>query len=375
MATILIVDERALNRELVTLLRDHGHRLLEAVDGKDVLEIVRAEKPDLVLTDILMPDPGGYQIVQHLRAEPGLVQPQVIFLAAASLEAEARELAHAHGVSNFLTTPVESGSLLAVINAALSDPRPPTGESRFDHAVIGAHLRRIAGKLRQRLGELERLNAQLNQFAAGCLEQLEVARSALGQEITKRLWAEKELTQTNLRLQDKAIRDALTGLYNRGYLEESLDREASRARRSNQPFGVMMIDIDHFKRCNDIFGHATGDAVLRTLGQYLLSLARGEDIPCRYGGEEFVLVMAHAAPATVRERAERLRLGVQELKIEHDGRSIGPITLSIGIALFPDHGESGQAVLQAADAAMYQAKQAGRNCIVAMEYRRMKRRA
>jgi diguanylate cyclase (GGDEF)-like protein len=181
------------------------------------------------------------------------------------------------------------------------------------------------------------------------------------------LWAEQELTQANLRLQDKAIRDALTGLYNRGYLEESLDRESSRARRSDQPFGVMMIDIDHFKRCNDTFGHAAGDAVLRTVGQYLLSLARGEDIPCRYGGEELVLVMAHASPATVRERAERLRLGVQELEIECDGRSVGPITLSVGIAMFPDHGENGQAVLQAADAAMYRAKQAGRNCVVATE--------
>jgi len=364
MATILIVDERALDRDSLALLGYHGHRLLPIADGEKVLEIVRAEKPDLVLTDILMPEPGGYQLVEHLRTEPGLVQPRVVFLVAGYMEAEARALAHACGVSNLVATPAESEALLAVINAALSDPSPPAWESRLDLGPIGTHLRQIAGKLYQQLGELERLNNRLNQHAAGCVEKLEVARSALEQEVTKRLWAEQELTQANLRLQDKAIRDALTGLYNRGYLEESLDREASRARRSDQPFGVMMIDIDHFKRYNDLFGHATGDTVLRTLGQYLLSLARGEDIPCRYGGEEFVLVMAHASPATVRERAERLRLGVQELKIECDGRSVGPITLSVGIAMFPDHGENGQAVLQAADAAMYRAKQAGRNCVV-----------
>jgi diguanylate cyclase (GGDEF)-like protein len=280
------------------------------------------------------------------------------------VETEARALAHACGVYNLVATPAEPEALLAVVNAALSEPLPRAQNLRRDLGPIGTYLRQIAGKLYLRLKELEQLNARLNQRAASWMEQLEVARSALGQEITKRLWAERELTQANLRLHDKAMRDALTGLYNRGYLEESLDREASRARRHSQPLGVMMIDIDHFKRCNDTFGHAAGDAVLRTLGQYLLSLARAEDIPCRYGGEEFVLVMAHAAPATVRERAERLRLGVQELNIEFDGRSVGPITLSVGIAMFPDHGENGQAVLQAADAAMYRAKQAGRNRVV-----------
>jgi diguanylate cyclase (GGDEF)-like protein len=178
------------------------------------------------------------------------------------------------------------------------------------------------------------------------------------------LWAERELTQANLRLHDKAVRDALTGLYNRGYLEESLDREESRARRSNQSLGVMMIDIDHFKRCNDTFGHAAGDAVLRAVAQHMLSLARGEDILCRYGGEEFALVMAHASPATMLERAEKICLGVQNLEIECDGRRVGPVTLSVGIAIFPDHGASGQAVLQAADAALYRAKAAGRNCVV-----------
>ena len=222
----------------------------------------------------------------------------------------------------------------------------------------------MAGKLYQRVAELEQLNAQLDQRAAERTDQLEVARSGLEQEVTKRLWAERELTQANLRLHDRAVRDALTGLYNRGYLEESLDREESRARRSSQSLGVMMIDIDHFKRCNDMFGHAAGDTVLRAVAQHMLSLARGEDILCRYGGEEFALVMAHASPATMLERAEKICLGVQNLGIESDGRRVGPITLSAGIAIFPDHGESGQAVLQAADAALYRAKAAGRNCVV-----------
>jgi diguanylate cyclase (GGDEF)-like protein len=160
------------------------------------------------------------------------------------------------------------------------------------------------------------------------------------------------------------VRDALTGLYNRRYLEESLDREVSRARRRGLPIGVMMIDIDHFKRVNDASGHAAGDAVLRAVGQYVLSLTRGEDILCRYGGEEFVLVMAHASPRAVWERAEALREGVQELKVGHGNLQLGPVTVSIGIAMLPDQGEDGQSVLIAADAALYVAKRSGRNRVV-----------
>jgi len=332
-ATIVIVGEEIINHRLATLLGDHGHRVLEAADSAQALEIVRAEKPDLVL-------------------------------AAAHMETEARALARACGASELIVKPAEPEALLALVNAALSGPPPQTGKPSPELTAAQTYLRSAAGQLYQRVSELERLNAQLDRRAAERTEQLEVARSALEQEVTKRLWAEKELTQANLRLHDKAVRDALTGLYNRGYLEESLDREESRARRSNQSLGVMMIDIDHFKRCNDTFGHAAGDAVLRAVAQHMLSLARGEDILCRYGGEEFALVMAHASPATMLERAEKICLGVQNLEIECDGRRVGPVTLSVGIAIFPDHGASGQAVLQAADAALYRAKAAGRNCVV-----------
>ena len=364
MATIVIVGEEIIHHRLATLLGDHGHRVLEAADSGQALEIVRAEKPDLVLADILIGNTGGCQLVQSLRAEAGPARPRLVFLTAAYMETEARALARACGVSELVVKPAEPEALLELINAALSEPPPQTGQPSLEPASAETHLRSMAGKLYQRVAELERLNAQLDERAAERTEQLAVARSALEQEVTKRLWAERELTQANLRLHDKAVRDALTGLYNRGYLEESLDREESRARRSDQSLGVMMIDIDHFKRCNDTFGHAAGDTVLRAVAQHMLSLARGEDILCRYGGEEFALVMAHASPGTMLERAEKISRGVQNLEIESDGRRVGPVTLSVGVAMFPDHGESGQAVLQAADAALYRAKAAGRNCVV-----------
>ncbi len=364
MATILIIEERPVNRRfLVTLLQDHGHRLLEAEDGTEGLKIVRAEKPDLVLIDILTPNVDGCQFVLNLRSEPSLAQPRVVFRAAAYIEAEARVLANAFGAS-FVAKPASPETLLAAINAGLSGPQPPSGEPHPEPRSIDALLRPIAKKVHRHTAILEIQNAELDRAITERDAQLEVARSAVDQEIKKRLWAEQELTRANLRLQDQAMHDGLTGLYNRRYLEESLSREESRARRSSQSFGVMMIDIDNFKRFNDTLGHAAGDVVLRALGQYMLSVARGEDIVSRYGGEEFVLVMAQAPQGTVWERAEKLRRGVQELEIEYEGQRVGPITISVGIGIFPEHGESGQAVLRVADTALYAAKQSGRNRVV-----------
>lgn len=172
------------------------------------------------------------------------------------------------------------------------------------------------------------------------------------------------MTEENQRLRTQSVRDPLTGLYNRRYLEASIAREESRSRRSGQPLGMMMIDIDHFKHCNDSFGHAAGDAVLGAVSRYMESHSRSEDILCRYGGEEFVLFMMNTRQEKLQQRAESLRNGVPQLKIEHEQRPIGPITLSIGLAVFPDNGDNLPAVLRAADAALYDAKRAGRNRVV-----------
>src|SRR6185436_1169792 len=129
-------------------------------------------------------------------------------------------------------------------------------------------------------------------------------------EVSKRLLAEEQLTRANRRLHEQAMRDPLTGLYNRRHLLDSFERELHRARRGGERLGVMMIDIDYFKRWNDTYGHAAGDAVLRTVAKYMLSLIRGEDILCRYGGEEFVLVQAKASADAVLQRAEKFREGV-----------------------------------------------------------------
>jgi diguanylate cyclase (GGDEF)-like protein len=174
----------------------------------------------------------------------------------------------------------------------------------------------------------------------------------------------KALGKANRNLHEQAMRDVLTGLYNRRYLMDSFDRELRRARRRNECLGVMMIDIDHFKQFNDTYGHAAGDEVLHSVALIMLTLVRGEDILCRFGGEEFVLVQMTASAEALTQRAEELRDAVGSHEIVHRARRLGPVTLSIGIAMFPDHGASAETLLSGADAALYRAKASGRNRVV-----------
>jgi len=176
------------------------------------------------------------------------------------------------------------------------------------------------------------------------------------------------LALANLRLRDElrqqAIRDPITKLFNRRYMEETLIREMSRAQRNNQPLSVIMIDIDHFKEFNDTFGHEAGDLVLQSLAKFLSTRVRGSDVACRYGGEEFTLILPSATLELARKRAEQIREGIQSIQVKYGGQTLGPITLSLGVAVFPDHGVTGEAILQLADAALYRAKQTGRNRVV-----------
>ncbi|MBI5879317.1 MAG: diguanylate cyclase [Chloroflexi bacterium] len=173
------------------------------------------------------------------------------------------------------------------------------------------------------------------------------------------------LSIANLRLREtlrqQSIRDPLTGLFNRRYLEEMLTREVLRARRLGAPLGAIMLDLDHFKRFNDTHGHDAGDAVLSALGRFLQDRVRGDDIACRYGGEEFTLILPGASLDIVRERAEQLRVNAQSLAVRFADRQLEAITLSLGVAVVPQHGETASAVLKAADAALYRAKHNGRN--------------
>jgi diguanylate cyclase (GGDEF)-like protein/PAS domain S-box-containing protein len=199
-------------------------------------------------------------------------------------------------------------------------------------------------------------------------EQQETAPTSSG-ESERRLAAvlakQVALSLWNLKLREslltQSICDPLTGLFNRRYMEESLEREFSRANRNKTSVAIVMVDLDHFKRFNDTFGHQAGDALLRALGDLLKRNTRSQDIACRYGGEEFALVLTDSTLDGAFKRAEILRQQVKQLSVEYDGHLLGAISVSMGVALFPEHGSTMGDVLRASDQALYSAKREGRD--------------
>ena len=165
-------------------------------------------------------------------------------------------------------------------------------------------------------------------------------------------------------LRTQSIRDPLTGLFNRRYLEESLDRELERARRRSKPVVVLMLDIDHFKQFNDSFGHEAGGVMLTAVGSLFKRMSRGEDIACRYGGEEFTIILPECSADSALQRANEIRLAATRLQVKHHGRSLKEMTISIGIAVFPEAGTTRELLIAVADAALYRAKASGRNRVV-----------
>ncbi|BBD08241.1 diguanylate cyclase [Desulfovibrio ferrophilus] len=176
------------------------------------------------------------------------------------------------------------------------------------------------------------------------------------------------LALANIRLREtlrqQTIQDPLTGLYNRRFMDEIIATEVSRTIRRKRTFGILMIDIDHFKQVNDTHGHDIGDMVLRELGGYLLDNVRAEDVPCRFGGEEFAIIINEVDQKTLLGKATEICRGISELITVPTKKERLRITVSIGAALFPDHGDTAEDVLKAADLALYQAKEQGRNRVV-----------
>ena len=187
---------------------------------------------------------------------------------------------------------------------------------------------------------------KMRQFAIQCAEQISLA-----------------IANVKLRdqLRDQSIRDSLTGLYNRRYLLECMRREIGRARKLSLPMSVISLDADHFKRLNDNHGHDAGDAVLRSVGELMRKMFDGDEVNCRFGGEEFVILLPETSAEAACMRAEALRVAVETMVIRYGDHNLPRVTLSLGVASFPEAGSEPQAILASADTALYRAKNDGRN--------------
>lgn len=456
MARILVVDDRALNREyLVTLLGYLGHTLVQACDGDEALDSVRTTPPDLIITDIAMPHLSGVEFIEQMQRDPCIADIPVIFYSATYQVPKARQMAKACRAAAVIPKPSDPEVIISAVKLALGEPLtstadPPRSQEWNPALVALMDLQCALAEERDPNRMIELVcRAAPNLIAADCvvlgLEATETglltrvlvsgmetsstfaegARvpDAFAQRVAepgnRRVWkpegnsqrlglppehppvhsllvmplagvrghygwiylcnrsdgtpftdADEEMlgllarqaaiAHENQLLAVLASRDALTGLLNRREFDSALKRECERAQRQCSPLGLVMADLDHFKQCNDQYGHPAGDFVLRLIAAELKKSVRGYDKIFRYGGEEFVILLPGATSAGALLRAEQCRNSVRKLDLCFEGQVIGPITLSLGVAAYPEHDE--EALLGAADKALYEAKHSGRNC-------------
>ncbi len=182
-------------------------------------------------------------------------------------------------------------------------------------------------------------------------------------DITERKLAQDALLKSKALFREQSVRDHLTGLFNRRYMEETLKREVLRASRKHFPLGILMLDVDNFKQFNDNYGHAAGDAILCQLSSLFIKNIREEDIVCRFGGDEFIIVMPDTNRAITIERAEHICKMVKQFSFQYNGKTLESITLSLGVAIFPENGSTFEAILKIVDDTLFSAKHNGRGTV------------
>lgn len=321
MSTILIVDTNAADRNTyVTLLGNFGHRLLEAKNGAEALEIARVEIPDLIITDIIMPNMDGFTLVRRLRAEPLLANVPVVFHTTNYDESEIHRLARASGIRHILRKPSEPHEILRAVNDSLK--RPPT-----------------AAKLPQ-TGQLQR-------------EHLQVLADKLYQKVN-------ELEDANERLRNLSLTDGLTGLNNRRGFMILATGLLKFARRVGYSICLLYIDLDSLKLTNDTFGHSAGDALILRFSNILTQTFRESDIIGRLGGDEFVVLLVDATETDVESMRSRLQANADADNLQHASQPAIAFSLGI-IRAHPDSAITMEELLSQADRAMYKHKQRRRH--------------
>jgi diguanylate cyclase (GGDEF)-like protein len=316
---LVVEDERLTAVDLQEGLEEIGYTVVGiASRSEDAIAKTAALGPDLVLMDIhLDGDVDGIQTAAMLRDRCRL---PIVYLTA-NTDAETLARALATGPSGYLAKPYNPRTLRTTVELAFR-------QHETELALQGANLELVSQK------------------------------HALEQQT-------RDLTELAERLRAEAILDPLSGLYNRRHLDAMLSGELARAHREHHPLGVILIDVDGFKSVNDTLGHAVADTMLRDVARLLRSQIRKYDIPCRYGGDEIVIIVPGASLQVTSELAERLRMGIEALTFQCEDRSVS-ITASLGVAAFETQTMQPEELLRAADAALYRAKRSGRNRVVTM---------
>lgn len=316
--TILIIDDDPQLAKLICMrLEAAGYRTLTALTANQALAYLGLdrhsgqEKVDLVMLDIFLPDVSGIEVCRRIRADSRTCDIPVIMLTG-STDEKHLQLAFDVGAVDYIEKPFKKVELLARIRSAL------------------------------------RLKAEIEQRKRQTRKLIAVA---------------ERLKQANEQLRQLSLHDALTGLYNRRYFDEFLEREFKRAQRSGRGIALIMIDIDYFKAYNDRFGHQAGDECLRQVAATFNRVVhRSNDLIARYGGEEFAVVLPDASQPGTLIVAENLRQMVEALRLPHPDSPFEVVTISEGVAIWhPKPKERASQLIEAADTALYHSKRAGRN--------------
>lgn len=310
---VLVVDDSKVACKAITgYLEDLDVHPLVAENGRDAVEIFRREHPDIVLLDIILPDIDGYEVAREIRLAQGKDDwTAIIFLTVMSKDEDLARGIEVGG-DDYLMKPV-------------------------GRVVVQAKVQAM-----YRLVRMQRALVKLTE----------------------------QLNEANQELQRLSMTDGLTGLANRRLYDETLQREWRRCMRLNRPMSVLMIDVDHFKRYNDGYGHQTGDDCLKVVAEEVAHAApRAGDLAARYGGEEFVLVLGETDREGALAVAQRIRDNVAALKLVHEGSPHGHVTVSCGLcSVLPDESLQVERLVKSADSALYTAKERGRNGVVGFEY-------
>lgn len=303
---ILVVDDHPDNIEIIEArLSSRGYLVERASNGQEALDLVRNEPPHLILCDVMMPVMDGYEVSRRIKNDEALPYIPIILVTARDSTADKIEGLDA-GADDYLTKPVNFPELEARVRSML---------------------------------RIKQLQDQLDQ-------------------------KNRELELMNKRLRKLSITDGLTELFNHRHIHELLQEEFERSNRSGEPIAVAMLDLDHFKKVNDTYGHPTGDVILYETAQILRETAREIDMPGRYGGEEFIVILPNTVEDAAARFAERVRQRVNEHVFRDEATEVR-MTLSCGVASFPGEGiESPETLLKRADEALYRAKESGRNRMV-----------